>query len=131
MTFDVRGPGQAGAYDASQRPAPAPRPSAAGFARVYELEEARARRAADPPAIAGDRIPAEVWDEVDAAARLVEQLHAEGRSVMFDTDRLNGTVVASLLEPDGAIAPVELQDAIDPAALRTSLASPLGPARSA
>jgi hypothetical protein len=50
---------------------------------------------------------------------------------MFDTDRLNGTVVASLLEPDGAIAPVELQDAIDPAALRTSLASPLGPARSA
>jgi hypothetical protein len=131
MNFDVRGPGEPGAYDATQRPAPAPRPSAAGFARVYELQEARARRAADQPPIAGDRIPAEVWDEVDAAARLVEQLHAEGRRVMFDSDRLNGRVVASLLEPDGALEPVALQDAVDPGALRTSLSSPLDGARSA
>jgi hypothetical protein len=112
MSFDVRPPDQTGAHDSAARIAPAPKTTAANFARVYELEEARARRQSDQPAIAGDRIPAEVWDEVDAAARLFDQLHAEGRRMMFDTDRLSGKVVASLLEADGSIHPLSLNQAI-------------------
>jgi len=117
MTFDVRGPGQAGAPDTTPRVVPPRRAAAGAFARVYELQEARARRVADQPPVAPDHIPDEVWREVDAAASLFEEMHAEGRRVMFDTDRLTGRVVASLLEPDGAIEPVALQDAVDPGAL--------------
>lgn len=100
-------------------------PAASGsFARVYELEEARRRRDVPMPPIAGDRIPAEVWDEVDAASRLFDQLKAEGRQVMFDNDRLTGRVVASLLEPDGAISNLPLTQAVDP---RTTGAGPAAP----
>lgn len=112
MSFDVRPPDSTGAYDATARIAPAPRTGATTFARVYELEEARARREADQPPIAGDRIPDEVWEEVDAAARLFEQLQADGRRMMFDTDRLTGRVVASLLEADGSIQPLTLNEAV-------------------
>ena len=51
---------------------------------------------------------------MDAAARLVEQLETEGKRMRFDTDRLSGRVVASLLHPDGAIAPLALADAVSP-----------------
>jgi hypothetical protein len=107
-----------GAYDVTGRAATpaAPPADAAGFARVYELEEARRRRAVPVPPIAGDRIPAEVWDEVEAAAKLFDQLQGEGRQVMFDSDRLTGKVVASLLEPNGAISNVPLTQAVDPQA---------------
>jgi hypothetical protein len=115
----VRPPDQPGAYDPTARAAPAPSTGAPTFARVYELEEARARRVADQPPIAGDRIPSEVWDEVDAAARLFEKLQADGRRMMFDTDRLSGKVVASLLEADGSIHPLSLGEAVgvDPTGL--------------
>jgi hypothetical protein len=124
MSFEIRPPGVPGGPDATP---PVPRgssqqTSAVGrFARVYELEEARRRRAADLQPIAGDRIPAEVWDEVDRASRLFDQMQADGRRVMFDTDRLTGSVVASLLEPDGATSPVQLGDAVDPSALAQRL----------
>ena len=111
MSFDVRPPDHTGAYDATARIAPQRR-TPADFARVYELEEARARREADQLPIANDRIPPEVWDEVDAAARLFDQLHAEGRRMMFDHDRLSGKVVASLLEADGSIQPLTLGQAV-------------------
>jgi hypothetical protein len=113
MSFDVRPPDQPGAYDATARIAPAPKAAAASFARVYELQEARARRQAEQLPIAGDRIPAEVWDEVDAAARLFEHLRADGRRMMFDTDRLTGKTVASLLEADGSIQPLTLTEAVE------------------
>jgi hypothetical protein len=59
-------------------------------------------------------IPAEVWDQVDAAARLAESLHAEGRSVRFDVHKLDGDVVASLVDEDGAmLRPLLLGDVID------------------
>jgi hypothetical protein len=119
MSFDVRPPEGPGTYDATGRVTPAPPKAAdARFSRVYELEAARRRREIPLPEIAGDRIPDDVWDEVDAAARLVEQLETEGKRMMFDTDRLSGRVVASLLHPDGAITPVALTDAVSPAAVR-------------
>jgi hypothetical protein len=115
-----------GAYDVTGRAgATHPTPEVgAGFARVYELEEARRRRAIPIPPIAGDKIPPEVWDEVEAAAKLFDQLKGEGRQVMFDNDRLTGKVVASLLEPDGAISNVPLAQAVDPQAAHTTITPP-------
>ena len=59
-------------------------------------------------------IPAEVWDEIDAAARLAESLHAEGQGVRFDVHKLDGDVVASLVDEDGGmLRPLLLTDVID------------------
>jgi hypothetical protein len=59
-------------------------------------------------------IPAEVWDQVDAAARLAESLHAEGRGVRFDVHKLDGDVVASLVDENGGLLrPLLLSDVID------------------
>lgn len=59
-------------------------------------------------------IPDEVWDQVDAAARLAEQLHTEGRGVRFDVHKLDGDVVASLVDEDGALLrPLLLTDVVD------------------
>lgn len=93
-------------------------PPANTFARVYELEEARRRRDVNIPPMVGDRIPDEVWDEVDAAARLFERLHAEGSRVVFDTDRLSGRVVASLLDSEGGQQALPLTDAVNPTSSR-------------
>jgi hypothetical protein len=114
MSFEVGPPDTAGTYDATGRLRPAPKGVDGRFARVYELEEARMRPDVPPTPPAEDRIPDEVWDQVDAAARLVESLEAEGKRMMFDTDRLSGRVVASLLHPDGATTPVALADVISP-----------------
>lgn len=117
MSFDVRPPGWPGAQpidDLTARIASERTAAPTRFARVYELQEARSRRDHEIPPMIGDRIPEDVWDEVDAAARLFENLRAEGRQMMFDTDRLSGRVVASLLEDDGSISPVSLTDAVDP-----------------
>jgi hypothetical protein len=59
-------------------------------------------------------IPAEVWAQVDAAARLADNLDAEGRQVRFDVHKLDGGVVASLVDDEGGILrPLLLQDVID------------------
>ena len=59
-------------------------------------------------------IPAEVWDQVDAAARLAESLHAQGQGVRFDVHKLDGDVVASLVDEDGSLLrPLLLGDVID------------------
>jgi hypothetical protein len=59
-------------------------------------------------------IPAEVWDQIDAAARLAESLHAEGRGVRFDVHKLDGDVVAALVDEDGAmLRPLLLEDVVD------------------
>lgn len=131
MSFTIRPPDGGPGIGIGQVPGGAPRPQPAeaaktsgpAFARVYELEEARRRRDVPLPPIAGDRIPAEVWDEVDAASKLVEDLAQRGQRVSFDNDRLTGRVVASLIE-DGprpttlgtapAPTPIALSDAVDP-----------------
>lgn len=116
MSFQIGPPPgvNTGVYDATGRRITAPATGTDTFTRVYELEEARRRRDVPIPPMVGDRIPDEVWDEVDAAAQLFERLHADGRQVMFDSDRLTGKVVASLLEGDGSISPMALTDAISP-----------------
>jgi hypothetical protein len=59
-------------------------------------------------------IPSEVWEQVDAAARLAENLTAEGRGVRFDVHKLDGGVVASLVDDDGGLLrPLLLQDVVD------------------
>ncbi len=114
-----------GTYDSTGRTgAPERTRPTNAFARVYELEEARRRREIPILPIAGDRIPDEVWDEVDAAARLFDQLRAEGRRVVFDTDRLSGKVVASLLDADGGSEAMPLTDAVDPKAARPAATPP-------
>ena len=59
-------------------------------------------------------IPTEVWDQVDAAARLAENLHADGRAVRFDVHKLDGGVVASLVDENGGLLrPLLLDDVVD------------------
>ena len=59
-------------------------------------------------------IPSEVCDQVDAAARLAESLTAEGRKVRFDVHKLDGGVVASLVDDDGGLLrPLLLKDVVD------------------
>jgi hypothetical protein len=76
----------------------------------------RSREPFSDPAIEGvtPPIPVEVWDQIDAAARLAESLHAEGRGVRFDVHRLDGDVVASLVDEDGGLLrPLLLNDVVD------------------
>jgi hypothetical protein len=59
-------------------------------------------------------IPTEVWDQVDAAARLADKLSSEGRAVRFDVHKLDGGVVASLVDDDGGmLRPLLLEDVVD------------------
>ena len=84
---------------------------------IARSARARARRASFASAIGSTDtppIPAEVWDQVDAAARLAENLHAEGRAVRFDVHKLDGGVVASLVDDDGGmLRPLLLDDVVD------------------
>jgi hypothetical protein len=83
----------------------------------------RTRRASEraqpsfPDSVAGSGappIPAEVWDQVEAAARLAENLNAEGRGVRFDVHKLDGSVVASLVDDvEGMLRPLLLEDVVD------------------
>ena len=68
-------------------------------------------------------IPPEVWDQVDAAARLAENLHADGRAVRFDVHKLDGGVVASLVDEDGGmLRPLLLDDVVDVGKLTNEIA---------
>jgi hypothetical protein len=59
-------------------------------------------------------IPNEVWDQVDAAARLADKLSSEGRAVRFDVHKLDGGVVASLVDDEGGmLRPLLLEDVVD------------------
>lgn len=66
-------------------------------------------------------IPAEVWDQVNAAARVAENLHAEGRALRFDVQKLDGSVVASLVDNSGLLRPILLEDVVDPGRLTREL----------
>ena len=68
------------------------------FARVFDLAEARRRRMTGP-----DRIPDEVWDDINRAGQLADDLAARGQQVRFDTHRLTGRVVASLCDTQGRL----------------------------
>jgi hypothetical protein len=101
MTFDVSPLTRSLGAASVDRPARAPGRTEESFADVT-------RSLATPP------IPDEVWDQVDAASRLAENLHAQGRAVRFDVHKLDSDVVADLVDDEGGVVrPLDLGDVID------------------
>jgi hypothetical protein len=94
------------------KPSDAPSSTGAAFAQVYDasvLESARAARKARET-----QIPSHVMDEVQAAARLYEDLQARDQQVRFQTHNLDGRVVADLVDNDGnVVRPISLRDIVE------------------
>lgn len=67
------------------------------FAEVVDLASRRHDETDTP------EIPDHVWDEVEAASRLWQDLRAQDREVRFDTHAVTGRVVASLCDLDGGV----------------------------
>ena len=84
-----------------------------GFAQVYDLALARARRSeAAPAAPAEPVIPITVLEEMEAASRMFHALHAQGHELRFEADA--GHVRAELRTVEGdVVRPVSLSEAID------------------
>jgi hypothetical protein len=99
------------------RPAPAPTPATTaepGFAQVYDLALARARRseAAAELTPAEPVIPVTVLEEMEAASRMFAALHAQGHELRFEQDPAG--VRAELRTVEGEVVrPVSLSEAID------------------
>jgi hypothetical protein len=75
----------------------------ASFDNVYEIETARRARSA--------RIPLSVYEEMEAAAALYEELSEEGRQIRYT--QLGNRVVAHLCDLDGnVIRRLTLREAI-------------------
>jgi hypothetical protein len=97
----------------------------AGLSAASAVDRARLARGSDRAsfgdAVSGAAtppIPSEVWDQVDAASRLAENLQSQGRSVRFDVHKLSGGVVASLVDDEeGLLRPLLLGDVVDPTRL--------------
>ena len=90
------GPGTKPAQVASQ---------GASFGEVVDLASRRLAESDTP------KIPDHVWDEVEAASRLWNELHAQDREVRFDTHAVTGRVVASLCDLDGGVVrPLPLRE---------------------
>ena len=104
-------------------------PLAGSLSAASAVDRARVTRGSDKPSFAQAAsasgstppIPSEVWDQVSAAARLAENLHAEGRAVRFDVHKLDGGVVASLVDESGLLRPLLLEDVVDPGRLTQKL----------
>jgi hypothetical protein len=78
----------------------------ASFAEVVDLASRR-QAELDVP-----EIPDHVWDEVEAASQLWQELRAQDREVRFDTHAVTGRVVASLCDLDGGVVrPLPLREA--------------------
>jgi hypothetical protein len=105
MNFDVQHIGGA-------TPNPGDRPDVLrtggpGFATVYDLSVRRTENA--KPAI-----PDEVWDEMDTASRTAEEMERSGHTMRFDVHRVDGKVVASLVDGSGSVVrPVSLSEVLD------------------
>ncbi|MBJ7332287.1 MAG: hypothetical protein JHC95_20490 [Solirubrobacteraceae bacterium] len=90
----------------------APSPEGETFAKVYDYSVFEAARSARKAREA--QIPSHVMDEVQAAARLYEDLQARDRHVRFDTHRLDGRVVADLCDTDGnVVRPISLREIVE------------------
>jgi hypothetical protein len=93
-------------------PRPASPPETQGFAQVYDLALARARRseAAEP---SEPVIPISVLEEMEAASRMFHALHAQGHELRFEQEE-DGPVRAELRTVDGdVVRPVSLLEAVD------------------
>ena len=94
-------------------PRPASTQHAEGFAQVYDLALARARRDEAASAAAPEPvIPITVLEEMEAASRMFHALHAQGHELRFESDA--GRVRAELRTLDGdVVRPVSLSEAVD------------------
>jgi hypothetical protein len=98
------------------RPGPAPTPARTtepGFAQVYDLALARARRseaAAEP--VAEPVIPITVLEEMEAASRMFAALHAQGHELRFEQDAAGVRAELRTVEGD-VVRPVSLREAVD------------------
>ena len=87
-----------------------PAPTGEGFAQVFDLAAARARRA--PAVSAETQIPDFVLDEMEAASRMFHALQAQGHELRFE-ERL-GRVRAELRTTGGDfVRRVPLSEAVD------------------
>ncbi|HEX2086646.1 MAG TPA: hypothetical protein VHF89_13265 [Solirubrobacteraceae bacterium] len=94
-------------------PRPAQTPEPGGFAQVYDLALARARRT-DSPAdpVPEPVIPVSVLEEMEAASRMFHALHAQGHELRFEQE--GSRVRAELRTVDGEVVrPVSLREAVD------------------
>ena len=91
-------------------PAPPAAPSSSGFAQVFDLAAARARR---DEALATPEIPETVLREMDAARLVLEALDAQGHELRFERE-LGGRIRAELRTVDGSVVrQVPLSEAVD------------------
>jgi hypothetical protein len=94
-----------------------PRPAATpeqevGFAQVYDLALARARRTEAVSEATEPVIPVTVLEEMEAASRMFHALHAQGHELRFEQE--GSRVRAELRTVDGdVVRPVSLREAID------------------
>ena len=96
-----------------QGPRPATTQETGGFAQVYDLALARARKA-EPTvtSVPEPVIPVSVLEEMEAASRMFHALHAQGHELRFEQDA--GRVRAELRTVNGEVVrPVSLREAID------------------
>ena len=81
-----------------------------GFAQVFDLAAARARR---DEALATPQIPQTVLREMDAARLVLEALDAQGHELRFERE-LGGRIRAELRTLDGSVVRrVPLAEAVD------------------
>ncbi len=94
-------------------PRPVSTPEPTGFAQVYDLALARARRIeATGQTPTEPVIPVAVLEEMEAASRMFQALHAQGHELRFEQD--GSRVRAELRTVDGdVVRPVSLREAID------------------
>ena len=94
-------------------PTPARTQEPGGFAQVYDLALARARRADAPaPPVSEPVIPVTVLEEMEAASRMFHALHAQGHELRFEQDGLGVRAELRTVEGD-VVRPVSLREAID------------------